>query len=463
MAPTDDQLKQHVATNAQQVIDILKVLLETAGLAGADIMLQSSQAAADYVSNSAASQAAWSAGIAVLDAVLAGFVKVLTKIREHGVAGLPELTAEVLNEFLGTKFTGGDFGVLTGGDATLTRAHQIGNAILGRLEDEFAPGKKVTPESSEEGAKRMAGFAVNFGIQTGILALIGGAVPIAHLDEVREMGVEAARNIGLGRLVRQALRPLVQETITTPYGRRLKARYQQDLLAPAEYIRQFLAGRINHDQLLERLRQHGFTDDDIDELTRQHVPDLNMLDELRLERYNELTRDAIIQDLRDRGWTLDYATKRTRAEALSRVDSEWSKYLTKVEELAAGRWIDKDAAAGLVQQAPLYAEEASRFMARVGLQLEYPHKQPTWAQVTTLYEIGAVDLNYVDDWLNREGFSPDDNLNMTLLLLYKFEQAQDKAAAAAAKKKAKDAKGAGQPAQTGPQPGQPGSAPLGGA
>lgn len=460
--PTDDQLKQHVGTNAQQVFDILRSIAAAGGIPVDDQSLKSMDAAANYVARTAGYQSTWSMAIAVLDAVLGGFVKVLGKVREAGVEGLPELTAEVLNEFLGTQFTGQQFGVLSGPDATLQRAHQIGTAVLGQLEREFTQGGKVTPASAEEGAKRMAGFALNFGIQTGLLALLGGAVPIAHLDEVREMGVEAARNIGLGRLVRQALRPLVQETITTPYGRALKAKYQQDLLAPAEYIRQFLAGRINHDQLLERLRQHGFTDDDIDELTRQHVPDLNMLDELRLERYKELTRDAIIQDLRDRGWTLDYATKRTRAEALSRVDSEWSKYLTKVEELAAARWIDKDTAAGLVQAAPLYDEEAQRFMARIGLTLEYPHKQPTWAQVTTLYEIGAVDLNYVDDWLNREGFSADDNLNMTLLLLYKFEQAQDKAEAAAAKAKAKQQKQAGQPAQTGPQPGQPGSAPLGG-
>ena len=462
MPPSDDQLKQHVTDNARLVVDIVAELLKATGGPSPSQALRAAEAGGDYVARAAGFQSTWSMAIAVLDAVLGGFVKILGKIREAGVEGLPDLTAEVLNEFLGTEFTGEHFGVLTGKDATLVRARQIGEAVLGRLEKEFVPEGTVDAKSAEVAAQRMAGFAINFGIQTGVLALLGGAVPIAHLDEVREMGVQAAQNIGLGRLVRRALQPLIQETISTPYGRALKARYQQDLLAPHEYIRAYLAGRLDRDTLLKNLHQHGFTEADIDELTKQQAPDLNMLEEARLERYGELTRDQIIQDLRDRGWTADYAAKRARADALSRVDAEWNKYLALIEQQYTKRLIDQDSYNKLLDRAPLYAEEAQIYRDRAGQALEVPSKFPTWAQVTTLYEIGAVDLDYVDTWLTREGYSADDNLNLTLLLLYKFGQAQKKEQAKAAKDAAKAAKLAGQPSTPPPAPPAPLTPPIGG-
>jgi len=74
-------------------------------------------------------------------------------------------------------------------------------------------------------AQTFAGYGVNFGVQNGILALIGSLVPETRLDEVREMGVEVAQNLGLGRLMRVALRPLVQTLIATPYTHELNTRY----------------------------------------------------------------------------------------------------------------------------------------------------------------------------------------------------------------------------------------------
>jgi hypothetical protein len=46
---------------------------------------------------------------------------------------------------------------------------------------------------------------------TGFLAMVGGAVPFVHFDELKETGEMLEKSLGIGRLTRQALRPLINQ------------------------------------------------------------------------------------------------------------------------------------------------------------------------------------------------------------------------------------------------------------
>ena len=94
-------------------------------------------------------------------------------------------------------------------------------------------------------------------------------VPWIHADEVREMGVEVAQNLGLGRLMRVALRPLVQTLVATPYQRELQAKYRTNLPAVAELTKAWHASRLEQSTVMTYLQEQGLTDVMIGEVLEQ--------------------------------------------------------------------------------------------------------------------------------------------------------------------------------------------------
>src|SRR5271157_1470054 len=179
--------------------------------------LKASTAASDAISHaishSTAVKGVIDAFLLLLNPLLTAFFTVLSQVRHGTTESMGTTMAEILNEFLGTEFDSSVVAPSGNADATLARASALGKAVLDRLTQEFTGTTPSNAGPGEKAAQTFAGYGVNFGIQNGIIALIGSLVPETRLDEVREMGVEVAQNLGLGRLMRVALRPLVQTLI----------------------------------------------------------------------------------------------------------------------------------------------------------------------------------------------------------------------------------------------------------
>jgi hypothetical protein len=429
----DNQVRAKVKDNATAVGDIAAEIAKEMGLSEQEQAKLKASTAAAYAQLSSAGQQVVGLAVAGLDKVLAAFISILTKIRTEGTAGLPDTIAEVLNEFLGTDLKGSDFGTLTGGDVNVTRAHQIGAKILARLGGEFVPAGAVTPESGETAAQRFLGFGVNFGIQTGILALIGGCVPQFHLEEVREMGVQAARNIGLGRLVRQGLRPLVRNTIEQPYDRLLRKRFRPDLLSAAEQ-RQARDQKLKDEDLVrDEMAQLGYKDPDINFLLFHRTRFLSPGELAHLIRYRVLSQDQAVSHLAADGYQPFEAENTIAAGYVTREDLRWDEYISLLIEQAKVNLIDVTEVQTKLQDAPITQKELDLIVKIVQQHLDHPPKQLTWAQVVTAYETGAVDFDYVDNWLFRKGFDDEDTIVMELLLLEKALGLNTKQKVAAAK------------------------------
>ena len=187
-----------------------------------------------------------------------------------------QLSVMILNEFLGTDFTDTNLPMGLGTGDHLARARAIGGLLMTQLETEFAPagGGPVVPTSAP--AQTFSGLAVNFGLASGIMGLIGGMVPSGTVDELRELGEEVARNVGLGRLVRRALMPLVQILVAQPptwyYQHEVPAHAVQRGHVGESVPRQRAASAT---QLYNAMHLLGYSDDKIQAFIQLHQKRLN--------------------------------------------------------------------------------------------------------------------------------------------------------------------------------------------
>lgn len=173
------------------------------------------------------------------------------------------LAQEVLTEFLGVEVGVANLPLGIGGSDHLARARAIGGLLYNQLESEFvgAAGGQVVPSTAP--AQTFSGLAVNFGLASGIMGLIGGMVPVGHVNELRELGEEVATNIGLGRLVRRALTPLIDTLVSKPAQWAINAKYTPAQFSEPMLVNPYLANSLPHDQLYNAMHLLGYSDDKI--------------------------------------------------------------------------------------------------------------------------------------------------------------------------------------------------------
>jgi hypothetical protein len=362
------------------------------------------------------------------------FLRILTKLRTDTVPEQLELSASVLSEFLAVEISPDDMKPGKGADATIAAANQIGGGLLDRLEKEFTNGGSVSPESGAAAARTFSGYAVNFAVQNTVISTLADAISFHMLEQFRELGVEVAQNIGLGRLVRGALRPLVDTTITKPYTRQLNAKYRQDLMGDAQIVHAYIRGAKTFEQCSRELAWKGYTDDDILQLIQEHAGRLSMSEITNLVAFGELTEQDAVAELQAQGFAQLDAQRKVRSAILSQVASVESTYADTLQKKYTDGFIDEDTFNNLLNRLHMSDDEKQARRNIVGLVLDAGQKRLTIAQVQSMVNDGILTTADAADWIDREGYTPHDGLVLFYLILAKF----DAAASAAAAKKSKD-------------------------
>src|SRR5207244_1753262 len=116
----------------------------------------------------------------------------------------------------------------------------IGGQIYNALQDELKPGTgELTPASGLAAAEKFLGFLTEFAVRQGNVAFISELIPIEFnfLGGLREYGETLAKNLGLGRLSRRALQPLIQTLIADPLQWQLNTTYRPTLLNETSAIK----------------------------------------------------------------------------------------------------------------------------------------------------------------------------------------------------------------------------------
>lgn len=385
--------------------------------------------------------AAFTAFIIKSAAPVAGAIlRLISEVRKEGLPELGQLSAEALSEFLGTEVSAEDIPDGTGKHGNLKQVQAIGGKLHEVLTHEFAPDGVVTPQSAEMGARAFSGFNIRFSVANAFISIMSEMLSDEHLTQFRELGVEVAQNLGLGRLHRQALKPLIRNLIEEPYDQLLRHRYRPDRLGDRQYVRAMLAGKITPEACRAELAYKGLRDADIEHAISEYTTRNADIDIHRLYRWGIITKEQAIQQLRDDGLSLEYATQRLTAIELSRTDSKVNEYVNVLEQQLVDGVLSLDAFNNLLERCPLSENEKQWERNIVGLKLDSVRKQLTWAQVKAAYIDAFITLDYVDRWLEREGYGDEESLVLELELLKENNEAIEKQKAKDDKKKRADAR-----------------------
>jgi len=363
----------------------------------------------------------WSAIIWSFQAVGVPFgaavIKGISDARKSIDPEMPALAADVLSELTGAEIEAKSLPTGQGFADHLARVTAIGSQLHDLLEKEFAPTGQINAAQGPQAARAFSGFNVNFGIGTAFIGLLGEIESLGMLEQFRELGVEVSRNLGLGRLHRQALQPLIHTLIATPYTWHLNEKYRPARLPKEKLIQAFFRNAITEAQMRTELAQEGWTDERINDLLQDARPLLAVRELVRLNFEGLISTETMKVALKQRGYQdyeLDFLVALERPK------------LDKAEILRLYEYGEIDRADTLLRLGKLGYESADAESLVIGFEMEIQavgrpknirHKVRTFQQLRKEFLDGVIDLVEWNDALTQAGYDFDAISAMTQDLL----------------------------------------------
>lgn len=339
------------------------------------------------------------------------FVKPLAILMVTHLLGI-----EATDELLTKGLTGGEGG-------------SVGRAIT----DVFWAGlqpKNQNIEPSDENALRFMAMVSQLTVNNWYEGLIAEetieAIPaLAGAKAFTELANDLIDHLGINRLMRVALRPIVHSTIATPLEWKTNKTFRTTLLGTGEALRQFTRGRWSREQLFEELARAGYSDDRIEALIAAGVKTISLDDALVLLRAGKWTQNEVVELLKWQGYEEDSARVIVATAAEKRLQSIRDDSLGAIRSSYVKREIS-DFEFSKFLEAVIY-DPAERAAYEVAAQTSRELNISTLShgEVKDAVEAGIIAFKDYRSWLDRAGYIPDDQLTLELLLRKKLDAKTD--------------------------------------
>lgn len=211
-----------------------------------------------------------------LDLVLAFMGRFFVAAQGEKTPHFWDFAAVILEDLTGVEVDKEELQKAAHGSGRLKAMEIFGADLYKQLESEFKPESGDLEEGDAAPAERFLGFLMNFAIRQGNVEMLTSFLPeeVRIGEGFRAYGELMAKNLGLGRLARQALKPLIATLVADPLQFKLNEQYRPKRLGPAPAIKKFFRTPDFEQQMRKELAQEGYSDERIDDLIEDSRPGL---------------------------------------------------------------------------------------------------------------------------------------------------------------------------------------------
>jgi hypothetical protein len=238
-------------------------------------------------------------------------------------------------------------------------------------------------------------------------------------EGLREYGELLARNLGLGRLTRRALQPLIQTLISEPLQWQLNRQYRPKLLAEAQYVKAMHRGQLRRDQIDEWLSWLGYSDDAIEIViaeTQRPWQARELIELMRLKQMDDQTAISLLQlQGIDQGTAQQWWTSDKAAETHSLVREFGNLVLRQFRD----GFITWETAREQITALPLLPDEIQWYYNLIGDKGAFFWRHLSEGEIERAFLGGIIDMTAAQTYWTRLGYAPDSVQTLTFLLLEK--------------------------------------------
>lgn len=239
--------------------------------------------------------------------ILTFVTRTLAEGEDRAVGELGRLAEVAIKDLLDVDVSVSAFSARGGKSVNTGGETAIGAAILEAL---TRGGASLEP--SDDAAKRFLTTILNFTLEGWVQATTVNTITavIPYVDAVTQFGElddMLAQSLGLGRLSRRVINPLLQARVITPFQWLVNKQYRPELLSANLTAQAFFRGRFTFEEAREELARQGWSDERIEMIIAAAARTLSVADAALAVRRGAWTEEDARQHLRDQGYPVETA------------------------------------------------------------------------------------------------------------------------------------------------------------
>lgn len=390
------------------------------------------------------------------DEILSMIVPFVTAGQGIGTGGFYDLVAAILSDLLGVEVSSESLQAAHDKRGTIGAMQAAGGDFFNVLANEFlgkgqgaeagagisglpgVEGTPLTPQQGVDAAKAFLGFVLSFSVRQGNVAVLTDALSVHLLGQIREYGEMMASNLGLSRLARMAMKPLMTTLVASPLQEGLNRQYRPHTMDAKQIASAYIRGELDRSDYADRLRGLGYKEGDIELLISDTYNRLPLADLFILHENAVITDDILNKGISALGFNASDVPLMIQARQYGAVQGADRKY---AEILAAELFegtisqADYDDQFARLRIPKLEADALSRNAVAAR---NHKHKKLSLGFLQRAYLDATITLDEYLAHVKELGYSQDDVDILEVELLFKQKTTAAKAAtkAAAAAKKA---------------------------
>lgn len=359
-----------------------------------------------------------------------------TVLQGQGTAGFFDFVASMIGDLLGVEVDGKKLHDEYMKHGLTSSMGATGKAFINQLMDEMKPQQGGDLKPGLDAMMAFMGFVLAFSGREANIEVLSRAlthIPVLgeYLDfsEVRSYSVDMARNIGLGRLVYQAMRPFLQTMASIPMQWQLNKQFHPTKVIAGDLIRWRKKRLIEHDYYIQEMEILGYRPVDAEQFENEPIRIPNAQELLNQIIQKQLTRDQAVNLLMSYEYTQQEAENLMDAQDYQLVRTHWRTMLDHVFTSVVDGHITKEQAigtvtsvtsgirgdpntpaitvGGLVGDLPLGDSEKVAIAYVIGKLADLPRTILSQSQIDTALANGFILLSDWETYTRLHGYSED--------------------------------------------------------
>jgi hypothetical protein len=357
--------------------------------------------------------------ISAYDWLLSLAVKLFDKANSPANTEQWELAAAILEGLLQTPIDSAKLKATAIKRGQHAATEGLGADFFNALLDTIAPTGDISADKGLANAAGMMGFLLNFGIRQGNIGVASELLPVEfNFLKGFEQYVEGMSHaVGLSRLARIVLHPLVQITAGDPVTYALRKKYRPTLHDAKDLAAAYFRGHISEEDMTEQLAIEGWTDkrgrEHLDAIRPRILPGeiFRAYDAGAIDRPEALRRIGLL------GYIPEDAEFLTHVHDVEVSQKASQRIANRLAEEFLRGVITETEFTETINKLALSDSERTALIGETGQLSRLPRHSLTILQMHKAFLDGVITITDWDDYLTRIGTRQDDRAILTQTLI----------------------------------------------
>jgi hypothetical protein len=376
----------------------------------------------------------------ILNEVALFVVSVILKEQNQTSPQVQEAMKLAIGDTFGVNVPGGVFQSISDAGQRGPLAKSVGEAVLKSISGELTPSAEAGIAPGTSRAEAWLTNMVGMGMESWLQQFTFEIFSLGQLNSGGELKDKLVADLGLGRISRQVLRPVVSAYIEEPFTQKLNLSHRPKLLSPAQAVKQFTRGVWTREQLDFELGKQGWSAGRIEAMINDHTIRLSVGDVHTLINSQSMTQEQGEQYLRDNGYDAITAARALASDEVTQVRPLYRQVVNEWMNAFVDGITTQSEFYAVVDSTPLPANEKEIVKTLALSKRQFRVKQISSSQMANIVREGLATIQDYRNTLLSEGYSLSDAKTLELYLLLQMKEDSDARSAREAREREAEVK-----------------------